>query len=83
MQRQQPLGADAGDARVALDWKWGYAGGDLATWTVEDLDEFLLELCPRKLSMAPEECADFPAPIGVFCTFLAARGCSPPRAVHR
>ncbi len=43
LQRQQPLGADAGDARLALDWKWGYAGGDLATWTVEDLDEFLLE----------------------------------------
>ena len=55
LQRQQPLGADAGGARVALDWKWGYAGGDLATWTVEDLDEFLLEWCPRKLSMAPEE----------------------------
>ncbi|MFN2504173.1 MAG: hypothetical protein ABR540_08080, partial [Acidimicrobiales bacterium] len=58
LQRQQPRGADAGDARVALGWKWGYAGGDLATWTVEDLDEFLLEWCPRKLSMPPEECSD-------------------------
>ena len=88
LQRQQPLGADAGDARLALDWKWGYAGGDLATWTVEDLDEFLLEWCPRKLSMAPEECADFPASIGVFCTFLAARGLlsaasSPPVTLFR
>jgi hypothetical protein len=88
LQRQQPRGADAGDARVALDWKWGYAGGDLATWTVEDLDEFLLEWCPRKLSMAPEECSDFPASIGMFCTFLAARGLlsaasSPPATLYR
>ncbi len=72
--RQPPLGAEAGDARLALDWKWGYADGDLATWTVADLDEFLLEWCPRKLSMAPDESADFPASVGVFCTFLAARG---------
>ncbi len=88
LERQKPLGAEAGDARLALDWKWGYAGGDLSTWTVADLDEFLLEWCPRKLSMAPDECADFPASVGVFCTFLAARGLlstgsDGPKVLHR
>ncbi|MPZ67279.1 MAG: hypothetical protein GEU83_17840 [Pseudonocardiaceae bacterium] len=88
LQRQSPLGTDAGDARLALDWKWGYAGGDLGTWTVADLDEFLLEWCPRKLSMPPDECADFPASIGVFCMFLAARGLlsagsDRPKVLHR
>ena len=84
----QPVDADAGDARPALDWKWGYADGDLSIWTVPDLDEFLLRWCPRKLSMTPEHNAGFPASIGVFCTFLAARGLLSPasdsaKTLHR
>ncbi|MGH3825055.1 MAG: hypothetical protein ACRDRA_19800 [Pseudonocardiaceae bacterium] len=66
--------ADAGDAGVALDWKWGYQDGALARWTVADLEEFLLGWCPRKLSMPAEECAGFPGSIRAFMTFLAAQG---------
>ncbi|MGH3905482.1 MAG: hypothetical protein ACRDTE_15030 [Pseudonocardiaceae bacterium] len=65
---------DSGDAAVALDWKWGYQDGELGRWTVGDLDEFLLEWCPRKLSLAPEHCAGFPNSIRAFLTFLADRG---------
>lgn len=68
------LQVEPSDAGVALDWKWGYGDGDLATWTVPDLEEFLLRWCPRKLSVDPRECGDIPAAIGSFCTFLAARG---------
>ncbi|MGH3913100.1 MAG: hypothetical protein ACRDTC_06780 [Pseudonocardiaceae bacterium] len=67
-------GADAGDARVALDWKWGYQDGRLGRWTVADLEEFLLEWCPRKLSVPPAECGGIPTSIRAFMTFLAARG---------
>ncbi|MGH3931639.1 MAG: hypothetical protein ACRDTF_16895 [Pseudonocardiaceae bacterium] len=67
-------GADAGDAGVALDWKWGYQDGELGRWTVADLEEFLLAWCPRKLSMPPAECSGFPTSIRAFMTFLAARG---------
>ncbi|HEU0086070.1 MAG TPA: hypothetical protein VFQ77_00190, partial [Pseudonocardiaceae bacterium] len=66
--------ADAGDAAVALDWKWGYQDGALGRWTAADLEEFLLDWCPRKLSIPPEECAGFPNSIRAFMTFLADRG---------
>jgi hypothetical protein len=46
----------AGDVGIVLDWKWGYADGRLASWAVIDIVEFLLEWCPRKLSVAPERC---------------------------
>lgn len=64
----------AGDAAVALDWKWSYQDGQLGRWTVADLEEFLLGWCPRKLSIPPAECADYPGSIRDFMTFLAARG---------
>jgi len=41
---------------IFLDWKWGYADGRLASWAVVDIVEFLLEWCPRKLSVTPERC---------------------------
>lgn len=55
--------AQAGDAGLLMDWKWGYQDGELARWTVTDLEEFLLGWCPRKLSMRAEHCADFPSSI--------------------
>jgi hypothetical protein len=66
--------AQAGDAGLAMDWKWGYQDGELGRWTVADLEEFLLGWCPRKLSMPAEQCAGFPTSIRAFMTFLAARG---------
>lgn len=72
----------AGDAGLALDWKWGYAGGDLSRWTTADLGEFLLEWCPRKLSMSPEDSATIPVSVAAFMAFLSeekilSRGSSP------
>jgi hypothetical protein len=66
--------AQAGDAGLVMDWKWGYQDGELGRWTVADLEEFLLGWCPRKLSMPAEQCAGFPRSIRAFMTFLAARG---------
>lgn len=60
----------AGDAGLALDWKWGYAGGDLSRWTTADLGEFLMEWCPRKLSVSPEESATIPVSVAAFLAFL-------------
>ena len=62
--------ATAGDAGLALDWKWGYAGGDLGRWTTADVGEFLLEWCPRKLSVSPEESATIPVALAAFMAFL-------------
>jgi hypothetical protein len=58
------------DVELALDWKWGYSDGDLGTWSIADIDEFLLEWCPRKISMAPEEAASLPRSLSAFLTFL-------------
>jgi hypothetical protein len=60
----------AGDAGLALDWKWGYGDGDLARWRVEDVGEFLLEWCPRKLSASAAECESIPVALSAFVTFL-------------
>ncbi|HET7719331.1 MAG TPA: hypothetical protein VFK43_05135, partial [Acidimicrobiales bacterium] len=60
-----------GDAGLALDWKWGYAGGDLGHWTVADVGEFLLEWCPRKLSMPAEESATIPLALAALMAFLS------------
>ncbi len=64
-------GATAGDAGLALDWKWGYAGGDLSHWTTADVGEFLLEWCPRKLSVSPEDSATIPVAMAAFMAFLS------------
>jgi hypothetical protein len=43
------------DVELLLDWRVGYSTGDLARFTLPDLEEFLLEWCPRKLSFPPED----------------------------
>lgn len=64
----------AGDAALALDWKWGYGDGDLGRWRAADVGEFLLEWCPRKLSVSPEDCESIPAAFSAFAAFLDAEG---------
>jgi hypothetical protein len=60
------------DASVALDWKWGYGDGNLGCWEPEELAEFLLEWCPRKLSIPPEACGALPAAVQTLLRFLDA-----------
>lgn len=64
----------AGDAGVALDWKWGYGDGNLTRWRTGDVTEFLLEWCPRKLSVSQADCLSIPAAVAAFAAFLHAEG---------
>jgi hypothetical protein len=59
-----------GDAGVALDWKWTYGDGELATWRTSDIAEFLLEWCPRKLSVTQADCVTIPVALVSFLSFL-------------
>lgn len=68
------------DAGLALDWKWGYAGSDLAHWTTADVAEFLLEWCPRKLSVSPEDSATIPIAVAAFMAFLSDQALLEPRS---
>ena len=73
------------DVQLALDWKWGYSDGDLGSWVLADLEEFLLEWCPRKVSMPPDEAASIPQSLSAFLSFLAREGLLTPRSapLHR
>lgn len=62
------------DAQLLLDWKFAFGDGALDVWTVEDAREFLLGWCPRKLSAAPEDCAEIPGSVAAFVEFLADTG---------
>lgn len=64
----------AGDAGIALDWKWSYGDGDLGRWHTGDVSEFLLAWCPRKLSVSQADCGSIPAALSSFMAFLEAEG---------
>lgn len=64
----------AGDAALALDWKWGYGDRNLARWRISDIAEYLLEWCPRKLSVPLGECEAVFEGLASFIEFLAAEG---------
>jgi len=64
----------AADAGVALDWKCAYGDGDLASWPPRDIADFLLDWCPRKLSVAQKECHRLPVALGAFLEFLDGAG---------
>jgi len=66
----EEIEALVGDAGVALDWKWSYGGGELATWRTGDVAEFLLEWCPRKLSVTQVDCITVPPALISFLRFL-------------
>lgn len=54
-------------AEQVLDLKWGYLGGDLATWRPRDVEEILLEIYPRKVVL---ERSDLPDVIRGFAGLL-------------
>ncbi len=64
----------ASDAGLALDWKWSYSDGDLGRWRAPDVAEFLLEWCPRKLSVSQDDCLSIPSALAAFTTFLESEG---------
>lgn len=60
----------AGDVGTALEWKWAYQDGDLAWWRVTHVSDFLLEWCPRSLSVDASECDGVREGLGYWFDFL-------------
>lgn len=52
----------------------GYGDGDLGRWQTRDVAEFLLEWCPRKLSVSQADCLSIPSAFAAFTTFLESEG---------
>lgn len=63
-----------GNAGLALDWKWSYGDGDLARWRTGEVAEFLLEWCPRKLSVSQADSVSIPPAVAAYTAFLDAEG---------
>lgn len=42
------------DVGTFLEWRYQYSNGDLGSFTRGDVEEYLLEWCPRKLSYPPD-----------------------------
>lgn len=57
-----------------LDFKWGYLDGDLLTWRVEHVEEFLVDWLPRKVTLPDEVVAEVAPELMAFFTFLEATG---------
>jgi hypothetical protein len=57
-------------AGTMLDYKWRYGDRQLGCWTTEDLDDYLLDYFPRKVSADHELVADTPACVVAFLTML-------------
>lgn len=62
----------AGSAHIFIDWRWGYSSGELDRYEPRDIEEFLLEWCPRKLSAAPTEILEVGRAVKAFIEFMAA-----------
>ena len=61
-------------ASSMLHWKWGYADGDLGCWSLEEVEEFLLDYAPRKLDTDEEVIADGPDCVAGLLSFLDQAG---------
>ncbi|GAB3757416.1 hypothetical protein [Microlunatus parietis] len=59
---------------LLLDWKWSYGDRRLDRLTRDELEEFLLEWCPSKLSAAGAGVAELPYNIAAGVDFLAEEG---------
>ena len=70
------------DAGIALDWKFGYGDGDLGLWTTDDVAEFLLRWCPRKLSVSQADSVSIPGSLAAFTDYLAAERLLAPASAH-
>jgi hypothetical protein len=60
-------------AGAMLHWKHAYCDGRLAHWTRADVEEFLLDHYPRKLSAEPDLVACTPNCVSAFLGFLDQR----------
>ncbi len=65
---------DPQDVRLLLDWKRDYGDNQPFRWRLADIDAFLLEYCPRKLSVPPELAVRIPAGVADAMVYLGERG---------
>ena len=63
-----------GFAHLVTDWKFSYGDGHLARWRRSEVEEFLLDWSPRKLSIAPGDCAEIPEALACYVEFLDHTG---------
>ncbi len=59
---------------MLLDWRWNYSSGQLDDWSIDDIDEFLLDWLPRKYSGRPEEGAEIASSVADFFVHMGGRG---------
>jgi hypothetical protein len=65
---------DASDLGLLLDWKRSYGDGRLGRWSRVDIEQFLLDWCPAKLSATAQQVQSLPAAVALAMRFLADRG---------
>lgn len=53
-----------------LDWKRDYRDGEPAHWTTADIEEFMLDFAPRKMTMDDEAIHTLPDCVAAFMGFL-------------
>ena len=53
-----------------LDWKRDYRDGASTHWTTADIEEFMLEFAPRKMTMEDEAISTMPECLAAFMDFL-------------
>lgn len=73
---------DTYELGLLVDWKLGYGDGRPDEWTIDQLEEFLLEWCPRKVSVSAAHAARMPEGVAQAFTFLADQGLLARRSVH-
>jgi hypothetical protein len=62
------------DACLFLDWRVQYSSGDLSAFGVGDIEEYLLEWCPRKLSAPPSAWLAVVEGVDAWVQYLAETG---------
>lgn len=65
---------DPGDLGLLLDWKRSYGDARFDCWRRSDLEEFLLDWCPAKLSATAEQVRSLPRSVALAAGFLADQG---------
>ncbi|RKS77484.1 hypothetical protein CLV35_1170 [Motilibacter peucedani] len=61
-------------ARTILELKFTYLGGDLTTWSVDDVEQILLDIYPRKVSIEPGDERDILDGFAALLQYLEAIG---------
>lgn len=74
LTQQHHEGADAIGLGLMLAWKQSYGDGELYRWRTADVEEFLLDYCPRKVSARPDLAARVPGGVAAAMVFLGVRG---------